>query len=690
MNVVIQCEEGFRLIKDYLETELDSYEHLVGSIIIYKDIGKLRIYNVRAYGKTIRIIYYSLFSFPNTKNYLHLYEMFSQGMLQSIEIDEEKLFCLTMWCAFKNVDFEKNNYFNQLFSNGMVEKFSEKIISFINENYHDLTNWPKMMYPIFYESSIFSRLYYEVQALILEYFSFHHPTYPDLSIRWRDLLSVNLKASSRIPDNFKAHPSIFYLLPIDEKYNILNDKLKSGLKIDFAKRYSMLELNDKDLELCKTWFDSYDKEYVNNSVLEFKDRILRFEGLGNNFFLGKLLSARMAEKVVITFLTEAGYSCEDVSLLQVTNPNTTNWKLFDIKAGDRYFDVKNTRRSNNKKDVYSEVYVPKLKETKGGLCIEIIGTLSPYRRPKNLLDHREYIFKKEELPYVEVLGVISANQLSSIKKQFSIKNFFEIDLVRNFRSHCGNQKNKNKFFIPPWCFDTKELYQPNPLNIQLMNIYFSELGSFIDFPGINAIALCLSFGKNPMFYNLPLENWQEMFINKVLSWKNSNVPTLPYIYLSIMSHFLDMAKHKDKHPSFSPEKYKEMVFLSSNQKMPLFTFDPLSTVSSLIDAFSKIWDWDMETHFFEGFSFFNLRSSYVLRGNHTRLQKEVTILAYCGGWLPENKPCDVNPLVLGVNMVCEDCGKLICNKCGFCKKGCGLNSDKQEGFSTMSKENCIS
>ena len=140
-----------------------------------------------------------------------------------------------------------------------------------------------------------------------------------------------------------------------------------------------------------------------------------------------------------------------------------------------------------------------------------------------------------------------------------------------------------------------------------------------------------------------------------------------------------MATDKNLFKNFSSDQYIPMNFLNENKKMPLLTFDPLTTIYSLIEALIKTWEWEKKKNFFKDFNKFWLRSNKILRDYHKDWKKMVTILAYCGGKLKKGITCGTDPLVIGNNEIC-DCGYLIYNNCGFCSKKCDDVKARQEKY----------
>ena len=125
--------------------------------------------------------------------------------------------------------------------------------------------------------------------------------------------------------------------------------------------------------------------------------------------------------------------------------------------------------------------------------------------------------------------------------------------------------------------------------------------------------------------------------------------------------------------NYHPSDWNDMLFLDDNTNNPLGLYDPLLYITELINVLSEIFDNERDA--LKNFISFKLAGPNILQGKREEGDKWKTIIAYCGGRqlkVHENKreyttkPCLTNPLFLGASENCDECGKLICNKCGHC------------------------
>lgn len=84
--------------------------------------------------------------------------------------------------------------------------------------------------------------------------------------------------------------------------------------------------------------------------------------------------------------------------------------------------------------------------------------------------------------------------------------------------------------------------------------------------------------------------------------------TLPYVFLTLLSHFLDTFRSGST--SFHPAEYKELIYYQSH---PLGIYDPINTINELCDTLSIIWDNKHKTKIDE-FKIFRFKGTGLLEG----------------------------------------------------------------------------
>ena len=159
-----------------------------------------------------------------------------------------------------------------------------------------------------------------------------------------------------------------------------------------------------------------------------------------------------------------------------------------------------------------------------------------------------------------------------------------------------------------------------------------------------------------------LEEWETRFLNQLRNRIEKYGLSLPFLFLTILTHFLDMAHSSKAVSDFDPDRYRKFLFCQEPDK-PLGIYDPLQTIDALIKALSTLWI--AENGLIRKFRVFKLRSFNILWGKSDSSDNLwTTLIAYCG-------ECGKNPLVLGESKICDH-RSLICPEpdCGFCCDKC--------------------
>jgi hypothetical protein len=196
--------------------------------------------------------------------------------------------------------------------------------------------------------------------------------------------------------------------------------------------------------------------------------------------------------------------------------------------------------------------------------------------------------------------------------------------------------------------------------------------------GLNPIAGFLAAGRS-YHQGIPLSRAQERFATTLFFRARRFGLSLSVIYLTLMEHFLIMLLSKASE-NFVATNYAELIFLTKKRDRPLFIYDPLRTVDTLLSTLSTLWE--TRTSELRRMKVFHLHDLNILWGkskpSETRWR---TVLAYCGGWTEAEsgrKPCGTTPLVLGECQSCV-CRRLICPNCGYCTDSCKAGMRRMKG-----------
>lgn len=161
--------------------------------------------------------------------------------------------------------------------------------------------------------------------------------------------------------------------------------LFSGIDVD-AKIASTPTFNEEDLKLSIEW--TQDKQ-LQKDAKNFSRIALVIEKYEKDPELGRVMSARAAEKAVKSFYEKCNFTVEDVSIRQIGTENV-DWKLYDLNVNNYPVDVKNSRRALASRDRYVEHCVPKFKSIRNDENVKIAGILSQYLWPKTIFEPDNY------------------------------------------------------------------------------------------------------------------------------------------------------------------------------------------------------------------------------------------------------------------------------------------------------------
>ena len=433
---------------------------------------------------------------------------------------------------------------------------------------------------------------------------------------------------------------------------------QSALKSNFSaiftpKQVYSIFLKDSDKELARRW--------------------VKFENKDDEHETAKMLSARSAEKAASYFYKKLGYRVEDTAITQLEDREEVNdWKRYDLLLDEQIaVDVKNARTPAGG-DIYIEHTVLKFKKDRRLEDVVIAGVQSPYLRLEYIKSPASIpsAFKKTDIIF---LGETTQKKLNDLQTMFQT-NHLDIVLIKG---------SVSKTFIPPWIFEyPKRFYNQEVLNSSRLESYMKMKApplSIIRELGFEPLPVYLASGLPfPEEWFIGLSNYQTRLVKR-LERREEFRHSLAYVFLSVLSHFLEMLREEKEDDIISFSHIFETVFFSkcadSRQPLdfianyPLGIYDPLHTVFNLCTALGILWQNRYENHI-QNLTSFKLDGKELLRGRHSSAQDFTTLLAYCGGLKVGQVKCGYSPLIVGEHETCSRCGKLICKECGFCSQGC--------------------
>lgn len=392
----------------------------------------------------------------------------------------------------------------------------------------------------------------------------------------------------------------------------------------------------------------------------------------NDKELDRLKSARIAEKAAIKFYQTylKDEDVKDVSKTQLDGENE-EWKNYDLKVGNDKIDVKNARREGPK---MTKHHVQRKFEERTALNgIKICGIVSPR--------------DMEGQSLIEYIGETSIKKINELKEAFKNTKVIKIDKALDVSTSYSNAFYPNgrthSRVFPPWIFDYPDyVYRERTEALkdfrvtveehkQVVKEMLEEMSELLPIMAAAGVEIPVTGD----------ETQKVIFAAKLANKVREHGLSLPIIYLTVLCHFLDMARSDS--PGWDGPKalYKQCLFIHADQRKPLGIDDPLRVISGLIEVLEQLWNDGGKNHLGE-FKAFNLVNFNILRGEKKSSEWK-TLVAYCGN-------CGKYPLVIGKEKNCENCGKLICD-CGYCSDNCpevvirALQSDQGYGFPTISE-----
>jgi hypothetical protein len=318
-------------------------------------------------------------------------------------------------------------------------------------------------------------------------------------------------------------------------------------------------------------------------------------------------------------------------------------------------DVKNARRSFSSPNSYSEHCVKRFKSDQHNRQVLVSGFLSPYLTGGGIGMGEQVVW----------LGETTLGSIEELRRQFET-DYFQLDL-----------SSKWAIRIPPWLFD----YPPECYAERDAAIASARSPGFIlprcDLP-IGMLVLAGQVG-HPSLEDPSSE--EAAALSRRIG--TGSVPTRPTLFLHVLDRFCILTRAGLPFPAdalrrilFPPDS--SVLAECSDATTPLAVLDPLNTVKELLDVLEKVAETCAERAV--AFTSFRLVGSGVFQGRRDSCNWH-TIFAYCGGWRKLGNggrvKCGQNPLFLGQNEPCGECGKLVCHECGYCSERCSLCSFRQ-------------
>lgn len=481
---------------------------------------------------------------------------------------------------------------------------------------------------------------------------------------------INLWRMLYNDEDLILEPPLILIAPIDVKKRLFEPAARKLTNQHIDASFDSISLDDDDLCLAARWLKSplAEEKRTADEIRKLLNYRYRAEDLS------RVLSARAAEKAVYQFLNHLGYKTEDISIKQETSQDDKRWENYDLLTEKEAIDVKNSRAVEFDHKRYVEYRVPKFKKAqsrKGNLDVVIAGVFSSNLLPNEIV--YPALADSSKKPAIQVLGMTNFQYIEGLRGDFNRDGRFEL----TFRREDYGPEN----FIPTWMFDYPETaYLSRTWAVERINRIQSPVDQLAQAWRFSPLPFILLLEK-PLYEELHLANWQISLVKTFDNVPLSRRLSLPRIFLAVLTHFINMATTSDwVAGGYEPEKVKEMLFAHpKDRQYPLFVFDPLETVATLIDNLQTIWG--NEHGFIRKFKSFQLVKLGIIKGKSVEDGKWKTILAYCG-----TPGCHYSPLIYGVHDACES-GRLICPKCHSCgEKSCKYCQERKRQEDALTAE----
>jgi hypothetical protein len=165
-----------------------------------------------------------------------------------------------------------------------------------------------------------------------------------------------------------------------------------------------------------------------------------------------------------------------------------------------------------------------------------------------------------------------------------------------------------------------------------------------------------------------LHGWQKDVYSRLLPGDDARL-TLPKVFLTILTHFLQMLRDDAASKHYKPSFYDRLLFSGNCPRYPVGVYDPLDVVHDLCSTLDILWEHKNTTRLNE-FDYFKFNGLGLLQGRRRGKAGLETIIAYCGGFVKGKGKCGNSPLIIGKEATCPECGRLICPICDYCSQDC--------------------
>lgn len=352
----------------------------------------------------------------------------------------------------------------------------------------------------------------------------------------------------------------------------------------------------------------------------------------------RLESARVAEKAAMKYLVRLGFSVEDVSVTQL-DQSSSRWKDYDLLVNGVPVDVKNVRRIGDS-ERFMEHYVPRFKlERERGVEVRVLGVVSQ-RHPQNYS--------------CTMLGWMSKSKFRLICDWIN----------RRFGSEFKVASFSERKYVPGWMFEYPSAHYASKRPLRDCGDLFVSRAMALDVELTRLPKWLAPFSSEDNESIFVRCDEDRVVLRDLRAIKAELGYTRAALYLYTMGLTVTTMLHKK--PADSVLRSVE-AYIAHDGKLSMLE-DPHRSIEYLISALRQVSaalrDCTVEE--------FHMSHPLILRARFAKGGWR-TVMAYCGGYLEQERgrsACGRYPLLYGVERSCEECGKLICERCDFCDPSC--------------------
>ena len=429
-------------------------------------------------------------------------------------------------------------------------------------------------------------------------------------------------------------------------------------EINFVAQEVLDALDERDRALASLWTPK-----VANEVMQ------RRHG-------AQMLSARAAERCAIQYFAKFQQIARDVAVTQLEQ-SEGDWTLMDLELGGGHgVDVKNCRRTPNGGLLSGRWKVKAFKSDVAGKGVTLMAVSSPFTAHDSQGQLRVKSGSVIGRPSMVVMGVSNASEIFRLMREF--EEMSEIHMPRPGRLA----------ELPVWTWDYPAFHykQRNARLVAIAEALRREQGSPLMqrlIAGLPPALLVLLGVELPTSLVKYLDPQQKDFLDILLRyWRTQSssklgkapVPRLAWLYLFILHFWLRYrltGRPSDSaaiHALFRPRPIQSGSGEFRTVGAGIGIVDPAATLDRLLEVLAVL-DRHLPPQLFVRMTRFMLLSNGVFSAVFPDGQRR-TLLAHCGGRLPNLVECGNWPLVYGKELTCG-CGRLVCGICQSCTSATG-------------------